>query len=64
LEATEGKLPLLYIVRKEWGDTVSSWVAENTPSAIVSAILDSHLGFWESPKHFNAELMGFLANIW
>ncbi len=63
LKAMDGNLPLLYIVRKEWANAASAWAKENTPSAKVTAILESHIGFWENPENFNAELQGFLAII-
>jgi len=63
LGALEGKLPLLYIVRKEWGGVVSDWAASNTPSASVVATMDSHLGFWENSERFNKELHEFLTSF-
>ena len=63
LKALEGQSPLLYIVRKEWGEVVSDWAASNTPSARVAATMDSHLDFWENPGSFNNELQAFLAGI-
>ena len=63
LVAMDGKLPLLFVVRKDWGEVVSGWVKENTPSARVSASMVSHLGFWEEPAVFNAEIDSFLESI-
>ncbi|SEP03559.1 Pimeloyl-ACP methyl ester carboxylesterase [Salinihabitans flavidus] len=63
LTAMDGEIPLLYIVREEWGPVVSEWAAANTPNAMVSATMPSHLGFWEDPEGFNAELMTFLEGI-
>jgi len=63
LTAMDGEIPLLYIVREEWGPVVSEWADANTPSAMVSATMPSHLGFWENPEGFNAELMRFLEGV-
>lgn len=63
LAAMDGEIPLLYVVREEWGPIVSEWAAANTPSATVSATMSSHLGFWEDPEAFNAELNTFLEGI-
>ena len=60
LISMDGHVPLLYIVNEGWGPVVSAWSKANTPSAKVSAILPSHIGFWEKPKMFNAEIMSFL----
>jgi len=63
LTAMDGEIPLLYIVREEWGPVVSKWADANTPSAMVSATMPSHLGFWEDPEGFNAELVRFLEGV-
>lgn len=63
LTAMEGKVPLLYIVRESWDSVVTGWAKANTPGATVSATMVSHLGFWEKPESFNAELKKFLDSI-
>ncbi len=63
LTAMDGKIPLFYIVRTDWGPVVTSWAEANTPSAMVSATMPSHLGFWEDPEGFNEEFSKFLATI-
>ena len=63
LKAMESKIPLLYIVRKEWGNAASLWAKENTPSAKVRATMNSHMSFWENPEEFNLELEAFLESI-
>lgn len=63
LAGMEGKVPLLYIVRKEWGPIVSDWAKTHTPSATVSATMAAHMGFWENPDSFNSELMKYLETI-
>ena len=55
-------MPLLYVVRKEWKDAASSWVAANTPSANVVA-MGKHLMFWERHTDFKAVLDRFLARL-
>jgi pimeloyl-ACP methyl ester carboxylesterase len=59
----EGEVPLLYIMQKDWGPVVSGWAEAHTPSAMVSATMPSHLGFWEDPEGFNSELMTFLEKV-
>jgi len=63
LRAMEGKLPLLYTVRKEWGDAATTWALENTPGATVSTTMNSHMDFWERPESFNALLLDFLTEV-
>jgi len=58
----EGKVPLLYVVRKDWGGVASAWAKANTPSATV-AVMDKHLSFWETPEQFNGPLDSFLKKI-
>lgn len=58
----EGKLPLLYVVRKDWEGSATAWAKANTPSATV-AIMDKHLSFWETPEQFNGPLDAFLKKI-
>ena len=62
LVALEGKVPLLYVVREEWGELVGDWAAQHTPSAEVAA-MGKHLMFWERPAEFNAVLDRFLAGV-
>lgn len=62
LKNLEGKTPLLYLVREEWGDVVSNWATQNTPSARVEAF-GKHLFFWERPDQFNSVLSEYLKPI-
>lgn len=58
LRAQQDQLPLLYVVRSEWGSVVSGWAQQNTPSATVEA-LGKHMMFWERSEAFNAILDEF-----
>jgi pimeloyl-ACP methyl ester carboxylesterase len=58
----EGKLPLLYIVREEWGEVVNNWANENTPSAKVVA-MGKHIMFWERFTEFNGLIDSFLDEV-
>lgn len=62
LAGLDGKVPLLYVVRKDWEGSATSWAKANTPSAAV-AIMDKHLSFWETPEQFNEPLDKFLKSI-
>ena len=62
LKGLEGKMPLLYLVREEWGEIVSNWAKKNTPSARVEAF-GKHLLFWERPDQFNSVLSDYLKSI-
>lgn len=62
LIALEGRIPLLYAVREEWGAVVTAWAEQNTPSAQIAA-MGKHLMFWERAPAFNALLDGFLAGV-
>jgi non-heme chloroperoxidase len=62
LKGLEGELPLLYVVREEWGAIVSDWAAQHTPSARVEAF-GKHLMFWERPEQFNAILADYLRSL-
>ncbi len=62
LVGLEGKVPLLYVVREEWGEVVAKWAKENTPSAEVVP-MGKHLMFWERASEFNAVLDRFLERI-
>ena len=55
-------MPLLYLVREEWGEIVSNWARENTPSARVEAF-GKHLFFWERSDQFNSVLSDYLKSI-
>ena len=58
----ESKLPLLYIVREEWGEVVNKWANENTPSAKV-VTMGKHIMFWERFTEFNGLLDSFLDEV-
>lgn len=59
LKSLEGKMPLLYTVRGEVKDVVTSWAKQNTPSATVEAF-GSHLLFWEFHERYNQVLENYL----
>jgi len=63
LSGMEGNVPLQYITRSIWDSAVQEWAAAHTPSAMISTTMASHLGFWEDPEAFNAELNKFLATL-
>lgn len=63
LKGLEGKLPLLYFSRTEWGPVVEGWAKQNTPSAKLAPIMPTHMSFWEDPEPFNAALLDFLGTI-
>jgi non-heme chloroperoxidase len=58
----EGKMPLLFVIRDEWGEVVQSWVKSHTPSATLK-IMGKHMMFWERADEFNATLDAFLSPI-
>jgi pimeloyl-ACP methyl ester carboxylesterase len=62
LVGLEGKVPLLYVVREEWGEVVNKWAKENTPTAEVVP-MGKHLMFWERASEFNAVLDKFLERV-
>lgn len=62
LKALEGVLPLLYVMRAEWRETVTRWARSHTPSADVEAF-GKHMMFWERPDEFNAVVDGFLQEL-
>ncbi len=62
LKALEGKLPLLYVVREEWGAIVKEWANQHTPSAEVIS-MGKHLMFWERHEVFNLVLDRFLERL-
>lgn len=47
VKALEGKLPLIYMVRNEWGELAEKWVKENTPSAEFHSF-GSHMMFGDN----------------
>jgi non-heme chloroperoxidase len=59
LIALDGRLPLLYLVRKDSGEIVTRWAAEFTPNATIAA-LGEHMMFWERPQQCNRLLNDFL----
>lgn len=59
LVALDGRLPLLYLVRKEQGEIVTRWADEFTPNAEVTAF-GEHMMFWERAQQFNRVLVDFL----
>lgn len=63
LIAMEGVVPLFYIMQSSWEPVVQDWATINTPSAMVATTMASHLGFWEDPENFNAELDRFLGSL-
>ena len=63
LVGLEGKIPLLYLSRTEWGPVIEGWAREHTPSATLAPIMQTHMSFWEFPEPFNAALFNFLATI-
>ncbi|MEO1143176.1 MAG: alpha/beta hydrolase [Pseudomonadota bacterium] len=62
LEALNGKLPLLVIVREEWSDVVRNHVKEKLSCAKVS-VFGKHMMFWEHSERFNSELSAFLDSL-
>ena len=62
LEALNGKVPLLYVVRDEWQDLATTWARANTPAAKVVAF-GKHMMFWERHEEFNRVLDEFLATV-
>ncbi len=61
LHGLNGKLPLLIIVREEWGPVVGDYAKANLPDAKVIAF-GKHMMFWDQPETFNAALSDFLAS--
>jgi len=62
LASLNGKIPLLYVTRKEWGPLASTWAEANSPAAKVISF-GKHMMFWERPKQFNAVIDTYLAGI-
>jgi pimeloyl-ACP methyl ester carboxylesterase len=62
LVALDGKVPMLFVVREEWRDVVTTWRDAHAPSADVAAF-GKHLMFWERNREFNEVLARFLDSI-
>lgn len=62
LKGLNGKLPLLFVAREEWGRRVADWVKANAP-AVELVIMGKHLMFWERSREFNAVLDDFLGRV-
>jgi non-heme chloroperoxidase len=62
LASLEGRVPLLYYMRREAEQQAASWAKRYTPSAVVAAS-GGHMMFWEDPDPFNAALDEFLSSI-
>ncbi|WP_247750248.1 alpha/beta hydrolase [Rhizobium sp. 16-449-1b] len=62
LKAMEGKVPLLYVVRDDWKDTMPTWAKANTPSAM-QKVMPKHMSFWEDAPLFNGYLDEYLKSI-
>ncbi|MEM1248559.1 MAG: alpha/beta hydrolase [Acidobacteriota bacterium] len=58
----DGAVPVLYMLREDWGQAPVRWLRENTPAAKV-ARLGSHAEHWEKPAVFNAKLEEFLETL-
>jgi non-heme chloroperoxidase len=62
LEALDGTVPLLFVVRDDVRALVTNWSVRHTPHADVVA-LGPHLMIQERPEDFNALLDRFLAGL-
>lgn len=62
LVALDGKVPMLFVVREEWRDVVTTWRDAHAPSAKVAAF-GKHLMFWERSREFNEVLERFLDSM-
>jgi len=58
LIALEGKLPLLYVLRRQQREIVTDWGRRHTPSARILAF-GEHMMFWERADKFNRVLVEF-----
>jgi non-heme chloroperoxidase len=61
VERLDGNLPVLHAVSQESHATAAPWLAEHSPNARLVTI-PSHMGFWEDPDEFNADLSRFLSS--
>jgi hypothetical protein len=59
--AIDQALPFANAIRDDWMHQAEPWLAQHTPNSAIWTI-PSHLGFWEEPAAFNAELQRFLAS--
>lgn len=55
-------LPVANVVRDDWMPQAGPWLAANAPNSLIWN-MPSHLGFWEEPEQFNADLHGFLETM-
>ena len=62
LEALDGAVPLLFVVRDDLRALVTNWSLQHTPHAEVVA-MGPHLMLRERPEEFNALLDRFLAGL-
>ncbi len=62
LEALDGAVPLLFVVRDDLRAVVTAWSCRHTPRAEVVA-MGPHLMLREQPKEFNALFDRFLARL-
>lgn len=62
LKGMEGKVPLLYVVREDWKDTMPAWAKANTPSAM-QKVMPKHMSFWEDAPLFNGYLDAYLKTL-
>jgi len=58
----DGTVPVLYMVREDWVDSVRRWLEANSPNAEL-AVLATHAEHWEDPETFNAKLDRFLEEL-
>jgi non-heme chloroperoxidase len=58
----DGKMPMLFVIRDEWGDVVRSCAKSHTPGATLK-IMGKHMMFWERAEEFNETLDAFLSPI-
>ena len=62
IAALDGRVPMLFVVRREKELLARRWAAEHTPGVTVVSY-GAHAMFWEDPERFDAALSDFLAAI-
>ena len=53
------RVPVLQLLRRDWADAASRWIAANQPSARIE-VLGGHLMLMEYPEAFNRAVLSFL----
>lgn len=62
LKGLNRKLPMLFVMREEWRQSVAGWIKANAFDAEL-VIIGKHLMFWEHSERFNAALDHFLDRL-